>query len=68
MLIRTTLVLLAATLLSGCVVSFAPDSAVAPTAQALAIQAQRQAGLLALGIQPAEPSAAVELAGVVAAR
>jgi hypothetical protein len=68
MLIRTTLVLLAATLLSGCVVSFAPDSAAVPTGQALAIQAQRHEGLLALGLQSAEPSAAVELAGVVAAR
>lgn len=68
MLIRTTLVLLAATLLGGCVVSFAPDGAAVPTAQARAIQAQRHEGLLALGVQPAEPSAAVELAGVVAAR
>lgn len=68
MLIRTTLVLLTATLLTGCVVSFAPDSAAAPTARALAIEAQRHDGLLALGLQPAAPSAAVELAGVVAAR
>jgi hypothetical protein len=68
MLIRTTLVLLAATLLSGCVVSFAPESAAVPIARALAIPAQRHEGLLALGVQPAEPSAAVELAGVVAAR
>jgi hypothetical protein len=68
MLIRTTLVLLAATLLSGCVVSFAPESAAAPTARALMIEAQRHEGLLALGVQSAEPSAAVELAGVVAAR
>lgn len=68
MLVRTTLVLLAATLLSGCVVSFAPENAAAPTAHALVIQAQRHEGLLALGAQSTEPSAAVELAGVVAAR
>jgi PBP1b-binding outer membrane lipoprotein LpoB len=68
MLTRMSLLLLTATLLSGCVVSFAPESAVAPSARALAIEAQRHDGLLSLAGETGKPSAAVELAGVVAAR
>lgn len=65
----TTLTLLGATLLSGCVVSFAPPAAVAPNATATAIHAQRHEGLQALdGSDMPAGSAAVEPVVVAAVR
>ena len=61
--------LLGATLLTGCVVSFAPPAAVAPNATALAIHAQRHDGLQALdGSDMPAGSAAVEPVVVAAIR
>jgi len=69
MTIRTLLTLCTAMLLTGCVVSFAPPAAMAPTATALAIDAQRQDGLVALGASGVSPaSAAVEPVVVAAVR
>ncbi|MEZ5459705.1 MAG: hypothetical protein R3E65_10515 [Steroidobacteraceae bacterium] len=69
MKIRMLLMLLAATSLTGCVVSFAPPAAMAPTAAALAIDAQRHEGLLAHGVGNMSPtSAAVEPVVVAAVR
>ena len=66
---RLWLTLLAATPLTGCVVSFAPPAAMAPTAAALAIDAQRHEGLLAHGVGSVSPaSAAVEPVVVAAIR
>jgi hypothetical protein len=66
---RLSLMLLAATMLTGCVVSFAPPAAIAPSAAALAIDAQRHEGLLAQGAGSVSPaSAAVEPVVVAAIR
>jgi hypothetical protein len=56
-------------MLTGCVVSFAPPAAIAPSAAALAIDAQRHEGLLAQGAGSVSPaSAAVEPVVVAAIR
>lgn len=69
MKIRLLFMTLAATSLTGCVVSFAPPAAMAPTAAALAIDAQRHEGLVARGAGNATPgSAAVEPVVVAAIR
>lgn len=66
---RMLFMLLAATSLTGCVVSFAPPAAMAPTAAALAIDAQRREGLVAYGAGSATGgSAAVEPVVVAAIR
>jgi hypothetical protein len=66
---RMLLTLLAVLPLTGCVVSFAPPAAMAPTAAALAIGAQRHEGLVARGAEGGLPgSAAVESVVVAAVR
>lgn len=66
---RMLLMLLAATMLGGCVVSFAPPAAMAPSAVALSIDAQRHEGLLAQGAGSVSPgSAPVEPVVVAAVR
>lgn len=66
---RMLLMLLAATMLTGCVVSFAPPAAMAPTATAIAIDAQRAEGLVAQGAGSLSPgSTAVEPVVVAAVR
>jgi hypothetical protein len=66
---RILLLLLAATSLTGCVVSFAPPAAMLPSAAVLAIDAQRREGLVAHGAAGATPgSTAVEPVVVAAVR
>jgi hypothetical protein len=64
---RTLLTLIAATLLTGCVLSFAPPAALEPTTAAIAIDAQRQEGLVARGVTGASPASAAGEPVVVAA-